>query len=135
LSLSTGIDVVSIERIRGVRHMRRFLARVFTGDELVYAFSMRDPMKHLAGRFAAKEACIKALSGKGSRVPAMKEIEVVVDENKRPRVVIHAPGAGARGCVKASRKQAASSAGPDVHVSIAYSAEKAMAFVVAEGGA
>jgi holo-[acyl-carrier protein] synthase len=59
-----GADVIEIERIRGVleRQGDRFLARVFTEEERAYCARMASPHKHLAARFAAKEAVSKAFT-------------------------------------------------------------------------
>lgn len=62
-----GIDIVEIARIRQVanRHKRK-LARVFQEPEIDYCWqaqNIRERMSRLAGRFAAKEAVIKALGG------------------------------------------------------------------------
>jgi holo-[acyl-carrier protein] synthase len=58
-----GTDVVGVERIAGVhrRQGQRFLDRVYTGDEQAYCLAARDPHERLAARWAAKEACMKAL--------------------------------------------------------------------------
>jgi holo-[acyl-carrier protein] synthase len=59
-----GADVIEVERIRGVleRQGERFLRRVFTDEERTYCFSMKFPHKHLAARFAAKEAVSKCFT-------------------------------------------------------------------------
>jgi len=59
-----GADVIEVERIRGVleRQGERFLARVFTAEEREYCSRMSQPHKHLAARFAAKEAVSKAFT-------------------------------------------------------------------------
>lgn len=59
-----GADVIEVERIRGVleRQGERFLARVFTEEEREYCARMANPHKHLAARFAAKEAVSKAFT-------------------------------------------------------------------------
>lgn len=56
--VAVGLDLVELERIRGVleRHPTRFLARHFTPDEVEYCEAQRDPVPSLAARFAAKEA-------------------------------------------------------------------------------
>lgn len=56
---------MNIPKLRRIleRHPR-FVEEVFTEEERKYCFSRRDPCLHLAGRFAAKEACLKAL-GRG----------------------------------------------------------------------
>ncbi|HEY5079450.1 MAG TPA: holo-ACP synthase [Opitutaceae bacterium] len=62
--LGLGADVIEVARIRGVldRQGDRFLARVFTEEEREYCFRMAHPHKHLAARFAAKEAVSKAFT-------------------------------------------------------------------------
>lgn len=58
------------------RYGDRFLRRVFTEAEIAYCTRRRDPVPHLAGRFAAKEATMKALGTGLSRGVAWKDIEV-----------------------------------------------------------
>jgi holo-[acyl-carrier protein] synthase len=66
--LGIGSDIVDIRRIEGVmrRHRERFLARVFTIHERQRADGKTHPAATYAKRFAAKEACAKAL-GTGIR--------------------------------------------------------------------
>lgn len=75
-----GIDIVEISRIRRMleKHGDHFLSRVFTPAEIDYARMKKNMDQCLAGRFAAKEAFIKA-SGKK---PAFKDIEVLSDAGK-----------------------------------------------------
>ena len=62
--MGLGSDVIEVERIRGVleRQGERFLARVFTDEERAYCAQMKHPHKHLAARFAAKEAVSKCFT-------------------------------------------------------------------------
>ncbi len=62
--IGLGSDVIEVERIRGVleRQGERFLARVFTDEERAYCAQMKHPHKHLAARFAAKEAVSKCFT-------------------------------------------------------------------------
>lgn len=62
--LGLGCDLIEVERIRGVveRHGERFLQRIFTAEEREYCFSLKFPHKHLAARWAAKEAVSKAFT-------------------------------------------------------------------------
>ncbi|MFZ3073455.1 MAG: holo-ACP synthase [Thermodesulfobacteriota bacterium] len=82
----TGIDIVSIERVRKACLRPAILERLFTKNELAYAFSGRDPFKRLAGRFAAKEAFLKALGTGLSSGIRWKDVEVVKDPSGRPVV-------------------------------------------------
>ena len=64
-----------------------FASEIFTDREREYCFSRPDPYIHLAGRFAAKEACLKALGTglSGSGIDgALREIEVVPEKSGRP---------------------------------------------------
>jgi len=85
-----GIDLVQIPRIRRVveRWQDRFLERVFTEEELAYCRARRDPVPHLAARFAAKEAGLKAL-GTGLRLGVRwRELEVRRERGQPPVLVL-----------------------------------------------
>jgi holo-[acyl-carrier protein] synthase len=58
------------------RWQARFLERVFTPEELAYALGRRDPAEHLAARFAAKEATLKARGTGLSMGVRWREMEV-----------------------------------------------------------
>ena len=64
LLIGLGADLIEVERIRGVleRHGERFLDRILTDEEKVYCASMGAPHKHIAARFAAKEAVSKCFT-------------------------------------------------------------------------
>jgi holo-[acyl-carrier protein] synthase len=69
-----GIDLIEVERIERALERRPGLAdRLFTQAELDYASARARPGRHLAARFAAKEAALKALGLGGMR---MGQIEV-----------------------------------------------------------
>ena len=74
-----GFDATDIPRVAELfeRYGERFLRRVFTDGEIAYCTRRRNPVPHLAGRFAAKEACMKALGTGHSRGVLWKDIEVV----------------------------------------------------------
>jgi holo-[acyl-carrier protein] synthase len=85
-----GIDLVPIPRMRRVleRWSERFLARVFTDDEIAYCRRRKDPVPHFAARFAAKEAGLKAL-GTGLRLGvAWRELEVRRERGGPPTLVL-----------------------------------------------
>ena len=66
----------------------RFLRRVFTPGEIAYCQARRDPVPHFAGRFAAKEAGLKAL-GTGLRMGvSWRELEVQRARGDAPRLVL-----------------------------------------------
>ncbi len=90
-----GIDAIEIERIRGVRerHGDRFLRKVFTEAERRHCLARPDPDKSLAGRFAAKEACLKALgTGMGSGI-GWKDVVIVPAGRGIPRVELRGSAA------------------------------------------
>ena len=92
LILGHGVDLVGCARIAQVmqRHGSRFLDRVFTPTEQDYCQRRRNRAESLAGRFAAKEAILKAL-GTGWRAGiAWTDMEVVNDPAGRPHVHLHA---------------------------------------------
>ncbi|MFH0774138.1 MAG: holo-ACP synthase [bacterium] len=73
-----GIDAVQIERIKKAtqRWQDRFLLRIFTKAEIAYCQEKVLPYQHLAGRFAAKEAVIKAI-GIGWPIFSLTDIEIL----------------------------------------------------------
>ena len=85
--LRTGIDIIEIERIGAAvnRWGDRFFRRIYTEGELQYA---KGRLPQLAGRFAAKEAVMKAL-GTGVRGVSWQEIEVVREPGQAPKVTLH----------------------------------------------
>lgn len=77
--VGVGIDIEEIARVDDLmrRYGDRFITRVFTGGEAEYCRRRRFPAQHLAGRFSAKEATMKALgTGRGEGV-LWRDIEVV----------------------------------------------------------
>ena len=86
--LTTGVDIVEIQRIRQTvdRWGLRFLNRIYTEGELQYC---KGRAESLAARFAAKEATMKAL-GTGTRGVSWRDVEVVRDPGKAPTLRLHA---------------------------------------------
>jgi holo-[acyl-carrier protein] synthase len=92
--LGLGCDIIEIDRIRGVfeRQGGRFLARVFTEEERAYCLAMKHPHKHLAARFAAKEAVSKAFTtGIGADL-GWKSVSVYHGLRHAPHVRLDAQG-------------------------------------------
>ncbi len=93
--LGLGSDLIDVDRIKGVldRQGDRFLDRVFTDEERTYCFSMKYPHKHLAARFAAKEAVSKAFTtGIGAEL-GWKSISVYHGSRHEPLVRLDEKGA------------------------------------------
>ena len=117
MSAGVGIDLLEIGRMeRALQRHPRLADRVFTADELAYARARRRPARHLAARFAAKEAAVKAL---GLSSFGLREIEVVAGEP--PTLRLHGRAADA-----ARERDLA------LHVSLTHSQEMAAAVVVAD---
>ena len=110
-----GIDLVEIERIeRALERRPRLASRLFCPAELEYAAGRRRPGRHLAARFAAEEAGIKALAARGI---APNELEVV--GGVPPRLRLHGRAA-----------TLARESGVELEVSLTHSRELAAAVVV-----
>lgn len=92
-----GTDIVEIQRIADAieRWGDHFLNRIFTPAERAYCMEQkRDPSPHLAARFAAKEAAIKALTplrGPGGGAPNLTDIEITNDVSGMPRIRLSGP--------------------------------------------
>ena len=85
---SVGTDIIECERIAKVfeRQKDRFLKRVFTEGEQAYCLKMKNPVPHLAARFAAKEAVSKCFTtGIGESI-GWKSIEVVKGGREQPLI-------------------------------------------------
>jgi holo-[acyl-carrier protein] synthase len=88
--LGLGFDATDIPRVREVfqKHGERFIRRILTEGEIAYCTRRRDPVPHIAGRFAAKEAAMKALGTGHSRGVLWKDIEVV-RHGGPPKLLLH----------------------------------------------
>src|SRR4051812_29131812 len=88
--VAIGIDATDIPRVAELvsRYGDRFLQRVFTAGEIAYCTRRRDPAPHLAGRFAAKEAAMKALGTGWTRDVNWHDVEVVRADGP-PSLLLH----------------------------------------------
>jgi holo-[acyl-carrier protein] synthase len=86
--LGHGIDIVDNARIAEMieAHGEHFLGRVFSGDERALAQGLRRPVEYYAGRFAAKEAVLKALGTGLSSGISWTEVEIVRAPSGQPVV-------------------------------------------------
>ena len=116
--VGVGVDIVDIARFeRALERTPKLAERLFTESERVL------PAHSLAGRFAAKEALIKAFGGSGS----MTFHDMVVIKDTLGKPAFDLSGAAA--------EMASSKGIESVHLSISHDANAAVAFVVAEGSA
>ena len=77
--IGLGVDLTEIPRIVSTieRYGTRFLHRIFTEGEIAYCTRRRVPAVHFAGRFASKEATMKALGTGHSQGVLWRDVEVV----------------------------------------------------------
>ena len=84
-----GNDIIEIDRIKKAidLHGEIFLKRLFTEKEIKYCQKHKNNQERFAGRFAAKEAIIKALKGGGfEKKLSFLDIEILNEENGKPYV-------------------------------------------------
>ena len=81
-----GTDIIEISRLEKAiqRYGARFLDRLFTPKEQLYCYRYRDSSRHFAGRFAAKEAAVKALGTGINKNISWLDIEILNDAYGRP---------------------------------------------------
>lgn len=126
--VSVGVDLAEVERIRKAledpRIGKRFRDRVFTAKEIQYCEKKRrGRYESYAGRFAAKEAVMKALGrGWGAKVRWL-DIEVARAPSGKPAIVLH--DKTARLAEQLGIRRWA--------LSITHTAQHGLAYVVAEG--
>lgn len=88
--IGVGTDIIEVERIAASieRQGQRFLDRLFTPNEQEYCQRHRESARHYAGRFAAKEAIVKAFGTGISQEITWTDLEIINDERGRPEVQI-----------------------------------------------
>lgn len=123
--IGIGTDIVEVLRIARMieRHGELFLARVFTTREIEYCSARKAANQHYAGRWAAKEAILKALGTGWARGIQWRDMEIRNDGAGKPRVAL---GGGAR---EACERLGIS----DMLISISHCRSHATAFAVAVG--
>lgn len=83
-----GNDIIEIERVRKgfEEHGQAFLDRLFTKKEQEYCSQQKDPIPRYAGRFAAKEALVKALGTGFGAEASWHDFEILPDSKGKPEV-------------------------------------------------
>ena len=123
--LGHGVDIIECPRMDKMlsRHGDRLLHRVFTEHEQAYCQKHKERIQHLAGRFAAKEAVIKAL-GTGMR-GRMKwtDVQIANDDLGKPEIILSGESA-----LLAERMGVAK-----ILISISHTREHAVASAIALG--
>jgi len=119
-----GIDVAEVSRIREVMESQkeRFLHRVYTQNEIAYCEQFKNKYERYAGRFAAKEAAMKALGTGWSRGVRWVDVEIVRQRGGRPTISL-----------KGEAKKIADAMGvKNIALSITHTADQAIAHVIFE---
>ncbi len=85
---SIGLDIVEISRIQAdiEKYGDRFLDRILGAEELKIYLKRKDKAQFLSGRFAAKEAVIKALGRYITDKPTFPEIQILNDSTGQPEL-------------------------------------------------
>jgi holo-[acyl-carrier protein] synthase len=122
--VGTGTDLAEVGRIRDAiaRFGRRFVERVFTAAEIAYVERKANRFERYAGRFAAKEAGMKAIGTGWRRGVRWQDFEVANLPSGKPTLRFHGEAA----------RIAAAIGVKNVSLSITHTAELGMAFVVLE---
>ena len=123
--IGLGLDATDIHRIAETieRYGERFLHRIFTEGEVAYAIRRRVPAIHFAGRFAAKEAAMKALGTGHSQGVLWRDVEVF-RRGGPPQLRLHGGAARRFGAI----------GGQSSLLTITHSDDLAMAQVMILGG-
>ena len=120
-----GIDIAEVPRIQAVieSQRERFLRRVYTQEEVAYCEQFKNKYERYAGRFAVKEAAMKALGTGWSRGVRWVDVEVVRARGGKPTLAL-----------KGEAKKIADRLGvKNIAVSITHTEAQAIAQVIFEG--
>ena len=119
-----GVDIVDVGRVKDLleRYRERFVRRVFTEAEARYAGRSVREAERLAGRFAVKEAVLKAFGTGKSQGILWRDVETVRGAMGKPEVKLYNKANNYMKKIKGKR----------IHVSITHDGGKAVAFVIIE---
>lgn len=114
-----GTDIIEVKRIEQAieRFGQRFLDRLFCEEEQLYCNRHRDKARHFAGRFACKEAIVKAL-GTGFR-DGINWLDIIISNDRHGKPIVNL-----------SDKLQHTFNSPHLHISISHCREYATAFAV-----
>jgi holo-[acyl-carrier protein] synthase len=123
--LGIGVDLVECVRIERSleRFGEKFLHRVFTDGEIEYSMSMKFPARHLAARFAAKEAVSKAFGTGIGKAMGWRNIDVRKKPSSEPFLVFSGP----------AQELAAKRGVTSALITLSHTEHHAMASVLLEG--
>jgi holo-[acyl-carrier protein] synthase len=123
--LGTGVDLAEVARVRMAveRYGRRFIERIYTPAEIAYVERKANRFERYAGRFAAKEAGMKAIGTGWRHGVRWQDFEVANLPSGRPSLRLHGEAA------KIAERLGVKS----IQLSITHTAELGMAHVILEG--
>jgi holo-[acyl-carrier protein] synthase len=123
--IGMGVDIAEVQRLRAAieRQGERFLKRVFTEQEIAYCERFRNKYERYAGRFAAKEAAMKALGTGWRRGVRWVDLEVAPLSSGKPTMELKGE----------ARKIAGKMGVKHIAISITHTASQALAHVIFEG--
>lgn len=119
-----GVDTIELGRIGRIleQYGERFLNRIYADGERAYALRYADPVPRLAARFAAKEACMKALGTGWNHGVRWRDIVVVNGPTGKPQIEL----------LGRAREFADRLSVDAIHVSITHNRDTAMVVVIFE---
>lgn len=120
-----GLDLVQIARVQSIaeRWRDRFLSRVYTDRERAECLARVSPYASLAGRFAVKEAVLKALGTGWSGGISWRDIEITRTADGRP---VAATSGRVHELMQAAGVR-------DIHISLSHDAEYAVGQAILTG--
>ena len=123
--IGIGVDLVECARIQHSieRFGNRFLYRVFTDGEIEYSMSMKFPARHLAARFAAKEAVSKAFGTGIGKAMGWRDIDIRKKPSGEPFLIFSGP----------AQELAAKRGVTSALVTLSHTEHHAMACIVLDG--
>lgn len=89
-----GLDIVEVERIaKALRGSKSITERVFTPEEIRYCSQRKNKYQHFAGRFAAKEAALKALGTGWQAGIRWRDVETTAGPTGKPQLTLYGKAA------------------------------------------
>jgi len=123
--IGLGTDIIECERIARMltRHGERFTNHVYTDEEVRYCSGKKVTEQHFAGRWAAKEAVLKAFGTGWIAGIAWRDVEIVIQPGGKPAVRLH----------RGAAEKAAELGIAEVLISISHCKSHATATAIAVG--
>jgi len=117
-----GVDIIEVERVAKKLQNPLFRERIFSTAEIAYCNKYHKAAEHFAGRFAAKEAFLKALGEGWQGRFSFADIEIYNNEEGKPQIRLY----------KKAEEAIEQYEIKNMHVSISHVKEMATAYVILE---